>query len=512
MMLTPKLLHFHYSNDLPRRARHAVQNILLQSPLPLAARNKVLLAISEICTNYVRHSEKKPTLIMLSLHWSKDTFSLRLHDNGSPIPNTFEVASLDVLLSEELNTSGYGMAILQAEFDQCDYLQLPNERGNYWALSFPIDLIEKRHKIIIIDDDPVQLSMLELYLENHDIEVFSSPFDAINWLKNNTVDIIISDIYMPDLDGLAFRERLKDLPHLSSTPFIFLTGDNSQSLSHNIFRSEIDDFIIKPVQKTKIQQIINRVIQRSHNLFLQACTLLDTDVKKQLRPALQNKNIFPQYRFSSFARSADIGGGDCWHLDHNADKTEQHLILCDVMGHDIKASFNASRLHGFLQAITYRLLTNEKEPSFGMELLSATNFWLSESAPDLITTLQCLRLDGHGQIQIYNAGGLPALLVTKEGDLASLPVTGPLLGLQSNPVFIPHNVQLTMGECLIVFTDGLLEVPNNLFLEQAQFSQLAAIVKKNRLDRAPLDTAIDDFVKNISAHDDISAIIIEKIH
>ncbi len=528
-MTVPKHLHFHYSDDLPRKARKAVQSLLLYSPLELPDRNKVILAIAEICTNFIRHSDTKPSRIDIKIDWDKINFSLSIQDNGSAIPASVEIADLDELLESEPNTSGYGMAILKAEFDTCRYDSGSHSHSekkshshpetkshshpetksqpNEWILTLPLSQNTTRYQIAIIDDDAIQLSMLTLYLEEHDIHTFDSPFDAINWLEHNTVDIIMSDIHMPELDGIAFRERLRSLKHLNTTPFIFLTGDQSKTLEHAIFRSDIDDFIVKPVQKDKILNVMDRVIQRSQNVLIQAYALLDSEVKQQLRPPVHEES---NYRISTLSRSAHIGGGDCWHIENNVPDNMMRLILCDVAGHDIKASFNASRLHGFIQALSSIHLSDIPTEEYAAKALQSSNVWLSQFAPDLLTTMQCLTLE-KDHFVFTNSGGVPPFLITNTANLASLPVTGPLLGLDSDPVFDSHHFSLDIGEALLLFTDGLIEVPNDPHKERVQLQKLSEMIQLARDKQQDLPSVLETFLEKISYNDDISIILIEKI-
>ncbi|MBJ7538263.1 SpoIIE family protein phosphatase [Marinomonas sp. C1424] len=484
--------------------------MLLHAPLKDSERNKILLAVTEICTNYIRHSQTKPTQIQLNMSWSKTLFQLNIDDNGSPIPDDFEISSLDDLLAAEPNTSGYGMAILKSEFDLCDYQRFADQQKNSWQLSLFIADTSQRYKIAIIDDDALQLNMLNMYLEEHQTFLFDSPISAYDWLKHNHVDIIVSDVYMPEMDGLAFRERLRDISHLNTTPFIFLTADNQEALESNIFRSDIDDFILKPVQKTKILNVIERVIQRSHNLLLQAYTLLDSEVKQQLRKPIDAAHKNDRYRMASFSRSAHIGGGDCWHIETNQDKNNVHAILCDVMGHDIKACFNASRLHGFIQAMSTLPLCHLDAPSYSLQLFNATNTWLSKSAPEIITTMQCLSIEKE-QIYLTNSAGLPPFIISQNGHLASLPITGPLLGLYSDPDFSPTPVMMDVGESILLFTDGLVEVPNKPEEEQQRLKHLSEQIQYAKRHHHPLAECIETFLEEIPLNDDISVILIEKI-
>ena len=74
-------MHFDYTPQLPRIARKAMETLLLHSPLELEERNNVLLAISELTANLVRHSTQKPEKIYLDCSWCEKEFDL--HARGA---------------------------------------------------------------------------------------------------------------------------------------------------------------------------------------------------------------------------------------------------------------------------------------------------------------------------------------------------------------------------------------------------------------------------------------------
>ena len=66
-------------------------------------------------------------------------------------------------------------------------------------------------RVLLIDDDPKVLRLLEatLRLKDYDVVKMESGVDALAWLKRQQPDLIISDIMMPDLDGYDFFRRVK---------------------------------------------------------------------------------------------------------------------------------------------------------------------------------------------------------------------------------------------------------------------------------------------------------------
>ena len=108
-------------------------------------------------------------------------------------------------------------------------------------------------KCIIIDDEPLAVDLLKHYAENNtDLELIfatTEVFDAIDFLKSNKVDLIFTDIQMPDLTGI---QLMKVLDH--SQKFILTTAYPDYALES--FNYNVIDYLLKPISKEKFDQSI----------------------------------------------------------------------------------------------------------------------------------------------------------------------------------------------------------------------------------------------------------------
>lgn len=493
-------LEFEYSPQLARRSRSALDRVLLRSPLSQADRNKVQLALSEIATNLIRHSPVKPHKLQLECHWNDQLFELHIKDDGSAIPDAVMEPDLEAILSGDVQTGGYGMAMLFDQFQQINYSS--SDKGiNQWILGIPLERENKRQHILLVDDDLIQLQMLEMYLEAHQVTAFSTAAEALAWLQNNQPDLIISDICMPELDGLEFRNRIHQIRHLNLTPFIFLTGDSDEQLAQKLVQEGIDDYLLKPITKEHLNRITERVLRRHKDLVHRTYALVDHELKHHLRKDLSGL-ANEHYQVSSLAFSAHLGGGDYW-LAQRSDQCLD-LLLGDVMGHDLQACFMAGRQQGFFQAIT------DQTPKDGTAYLQQFSDWLDKHQPELLTTISLL-MTTSDQVAYYNAGSPPALWLTKEGTVASLANTGALPGLGCSSDFAPSRISLARGERLILFSDGLIEVSTDYQQQQKRICQLIELLSKHQHYSLPeLTDQLYQLIDQGPISDDISVIMIEK--
>lgn len=111
-------------------------------------------------------------------------------------------------------------------------------------------------KCILIDDEPFALNILEDdLLDFAEIEIlqkFNSPLEVPDFLANNEVDLIFSDIQMPEVLGTTFIRNLKNPPLV-----IFTTAYNKYALEG--FELNAIDYLMKPIRKERLAQALKKV-------------------------------------------------------------------------------------------------------------------------------------------------------------------------------------------------------------------------------------------------------------
>ena len=101
--------------------------------------------------------------------------------------------------------------------------------------------------ILIVDDEPSYLHLLEVSFRLEGWTVFSAA-DGLQGLKRLSearMDLIISDIYMPVMDGFKLHAKVRELPDYKTTPFIFVSGFKDQNTMSAISKTANDAFVEK---------------------------------------------------------------------------------------------------------------------------------------------------------------------------------------------------------------------------------------------------------------------------
>ena len=113
------------------------------------------------------------------------------------------------------------------------------------------------HKILVVDDDPETLILIGVTVERRDFEVIKveSCADALKWLAENSADLVVLDVMMPNLDGFEVCRQLKSNPRTAELPVIMLTAKAQTASQIEGFRVGAADYITKPVHP---QDLVDR--------------------------------------------------------------------------------------------------------------------------------------------------------------------------------------------------------------------------------------------------------------
>jgi sigma-B regulation protein RsbU (phosphoserine phosphatase) len=110
-------------------------------------------------------------------------------------------------------------------------------------------------KILIAEDDPVSVKILQFTLQHYGHEVVSATSGTEAWeaFDRDPVRVIVSDWMMPGLDGLELCQKVRERPKTDYTYFILLTAINTgRDNLRKAMDAGIDDFLAKPLDREAI--------------------------------------------------------------------------------------------------------------------------------------------------------------------------------------------------------------------------------------------------------------------
>lgn len=116
--------------------------------------------------------------------------------------------------------------------------------------------------ILIVDDNKTNLASARSVLsDTYKITAVTMGAQALKFLENNTCDLILLDINMPEMDGFEVLSRIKQMEHCQNIPVIFLTADNDTETETRCFKEGAVDFIAKPFVAEVMLSRIGRILE-----------------------------------------------------------------------------------------------------------------------------------------------------------------------------------------------------------------------------------------------------------
>ena len=122
-----------------------------------------------------------------------------------------------------------------------------------------------KQKILIIDDEPDILELIEYNLKKEGYQVYlaSNGQDGITLAKKVHPDLIILDIMMPKMDGIEACRLMRAIPEFKNTFMVFLTARSEEYSEIAGFNVGADDYIAKPIKPRALVSRINAILRRN---------------------------------------------------------------------------------------------------------------------------------------------------------------------------------------------------------------------------------------------------------
>ncbi len=146
-------------------------------------------------------------------------------------------------------------------------------------------------KIIWVDDEIESLQSQKLFLENkgYEVQTFTNGFDAIDYVKENHVDVVLIDESMPGITGLETLAKIKEMKQ--SLPVVLITKNETENLMDEAIGSQISDYLIKPVNPNQVWLSLKKIIDNKR-LVAEKTT---TAYQQQFRHLFMALNSNPDY-------------------------------------------------------------------------------------------------------------------------------------------------------------------------------------------------------------------------
>jgi len=116
--------------------------------------------------------------------------------------------------------------------------------------------------ILIVDDSASVRQVVGIALRGAGYEVIEGRDgqDALNQLRGQKVHLIISDVNMPNMDGIAFLKSVKQMPAYRFTPVIMLTTESQEEKKREGQQAGAKAWVVKPFQPTQLLGAVEKLV------------------------------------------------------------------------------------------------------------------------------------------------------------------------------------------------------------------------------------------------------------
>lgn len=376
-----------------------------------------------------------------------------------------------------------------------------------------------RPKILVVDDEPDlehlvrQRMRREIRSGQYSFMFAHNGIEALEVLnKEQDINMVLSDINMPRMDGLALLEQIPKVDPNIRSVIVSAYGDMKNirtAMNRGAF-----DFITKPIDFEDMRVTIQRTL-RHLELWREALDSRDKLVALQNELSVANKmqqsilpTSFPQGPgfeiFGGMKPAREIGGDffDVLSLDDG----RIGLVVADVSDKGVPAALFMMSSRTLIKGAAIGHLAPGKVLSEVNQLLQEEN-----DAAMFVTVFYAVFDPRSGELTYANGGHNPPLVIHADGRSTALPPTGGVaLGVVPDFTYQESSVTLQSGDQVVFYTDGVTEAENDRG-EQFGLERLGALFAADtprdaRSANAAVFAAVDAFAGEAPQFDDVTCL------
>lgn len=377
-------------------------------------------------------------------------------------------------------------------------------------------------KILVVDDEPDLEQLVKQkfrqQIRNNEFEFLfaQNGVEALKQLQNDTgIDLVLTDINMPEMDGLTLLTKMKELQNPLLRSVIVSAYGDMENIRAAMNRGAYD-FVIKPIDLSDLEITINKSLDDLFKLkeAIQSRDQLialqnELDIARSIQMSMLPKKFpaFPERKefdvYAEMTPAKEVGGDfyDYFLIDHD------HLgfAIGDVSGKGVPAALFMAVCKTVLKTTALKGLPPDK-------CLQQVNHILHlESVASMFVTVFYGIFDlPSGEVAYCNGGHLPPFKIGKDGIVNTIDTTGNLtLGVLENAVYNTKTVKLHPGDGLFLYTDGITEAMDANRLEYGEERLMKSLQQpfKSAKDMSQtVISAVKTFSSGLTQSDDMTVL------
>ncbi|WP_346986048.1 ATP-binding protein [Chryseobacterium sp. POE27] len=224
-------------------------------------------------------------------------------------------------------------------------------------------------KVLVVDDNTINQSLMKHLLSqwNIDFEIVSNGLEAVEYLRNNTSDLVLMDIQMPQMDGYVATQKIREELNLN-IPIIAMTAHALAGEREKCLSRGMNEYISKPIKEEELFKLISNF-----------------GLANQNRNQVETEEETPDFKHINLTYMQSVSGGDKsfeqiitqqfienipQHLEQlNSAYENQDFVLVKLRAHDLKSSVSIMGLLPLLQEKLDSLEMTSEENSASKQTL-----------------------------------------------------------------------------------------------------------------------------------------------
>ena len=384
-------------------------------------------------------------------------------------------------------------------------------------------------KILSVDDEMDLELLLTQYFRRkirkgeYEFVFAHNGLEALTMMvKHPDIEIILSDINMPEMDGLTLLAKINEMRN-PALKVIMVSAYGDMGNIRQAMNSGAFDFATKPIDLDDLSLTIEKAIeqinfvhktQQEHSQLesLKGDLAIAGEIQQAILP-----RVFPPFPedsdkldiAASMTPAKDVGGDfyDFFRIDDD----RLGFVIADVSGKGIPAAIFMAVSRTLIRATGIR----GSDPA---ECIAYSNKLLAEESVEcmFVTVFYAIMNIKTGLVTYCNAGHNPPYLLKHDGKVLELPMSqDPMVGAIEGIEYHTHQLQIDRGDSLVLFTDGVNEAMNK---DNEQFgdNRLTAVLEKVCQSNCQqvidaIKDAVTAFVNGAEPSDDITILSLKRL-
>lgn len=318
-------------------------------------------------------------------------------------------------------------------------------------------------KVLVVDGNEANCDILarQLYREGHMLFVASDSASAWRLLAQQSFELILLDVMMPELNGYELLARLKQAPEWRDLPVIVLSTLDDTASIVRCLELGAEDYLAKPFDPVILRKRIGATLERQRlreQLRGQLKTIQqELDVAARIQQSILPSQfpVSPYFELCAEMQPAREVGGDFYDF-FMLDERRLGVVIGDVSGKGVPAALFMAVTRTLVKSVA---LTGKTAG----ECLQQVNRLLAEenSSFMFVSLFYGILNLADGRFEYANAGHNAPYYLDALGTVTPLPVASSIvLGINEDFAYQTEFVQLWPGDRLLLYTDGVTEAFN----------------------------------------------------